>query len=70
MGQEAAVVGLGFHLAGQLLDMLTKRETALQVRREIKDGGVQSLSFACWLINSINSTGLYKNICKLSKMLR
>ena len=50
MGQEAAVVGLGFHLAGQLLDMLTKRETALQVRREIKDEGVQSLEFIFCLL--------------------
>ena len=37
MGQEAAVVGLGLHLAGQLLDMLTKRVTALQVRREVEE---------------------------------
>ena len=54
MGQEAAVVGLGFHLAGQLLDMVTKRETALQVRREIKDGGVQSLEFIfCFLADKL-----------------
>ena len=37
MGQEAAVVGLGLHLAGQLLDMLTKRVTALQGRREVEE---------------------------------
>lgn len=29
MGQEAAVVGLGLHLAGQLLDMLTVSDAAL-----------------------------------------
>ena len=67
MGQEAAVVGLSFHLAGQLLDMLTKRETALQVRREIKDEGVQSLEFIfCLLAIALVYTKTFASSAKCS----